>query len=390
MNPIPPRGFSIREMSEVRKVIPDKWVQNGYTLAHTDLPLFVHGGLPGESVSVEIVKKTADHSFGIVTEVMSPGDDRIEADCQAFPDCGGCSFRHISYDLELSLKRTLLKELKYLEICLDQSPAVIIHAERNGYRNHIQIHFDRNAAGFFRLHSNTIIPIPRSGCRNLSDKMNQAIREFLPQGGGTYRFREIAGKIYSPDELSRIKSIGENIQHDSHGDFFWEFPPDGFFQQNRFLLKQWLNVLSGFITDEKPHTVELFAGSGLVGGYAREKLGNYAGYEYDEHTVSFARKNFRRMNLQGNFESMDLYRSVPDLSKAGLIIANPPRAGLKSKIVDSLETWKGNLIYSSCNPHTMNRDIKHLLDLGFSCKQSAIFDFFPGTPHLEVAMSFVR
>jgi tRNA/tmRNA/rRNA uracil-C5-methylase (TrmA/RlmC/RlmD family) len=155
-------------------------------------------------------------------------------------------------------------------------------------------------------------------------------------------------------------------------------------------MNRWLNSLTEWIPEGMPDAMELFSGSGLVGGYARKKLGNYKGYEFNDLTLNFARKNFSRMNMQGIFESMDLYRSVPDFSKAKLIIANPPRAGLKKKIIDALKHWKGQLIYSSCNPHTMNRDIKDLIDLGFSCNHSAIFDFFPGTPHLEVAMSLVR
>ena len=377
-------------MSDIKGVNPDKWVQNGYTRAHTDdVLLFVHGALPGETVSVEIVKQVAGHAFGIVTEVTTPGNDRIKSDCDVFPECGGCSFRHISYDHELSLKRSLLKELKYLDLCFNNSHGEFIHSERNEYRNHIQIHSEHDVTGFFKLHSNSIVSIPASGCKNLSEKMNHAVREFFPSGRGTFRFREISGKIYPPDELSRMDSVREILPHDS-GELIWEFPPDGFFQQNRFLVERWLLTLSGWIPEKNPDTIELFCGSGLLGGYVRDKIGGYKGFEYHKRSLYFARKNFGRMKIHGSFESMDLYRSVPDFSGSGLIIANPPRAGLKKNIVDGLENWKGNLIYSSCNPHTMNRDIKYLLDIGFSCNHSAIFDFFPGTPHLEVAMSFVR
>ena len=378
-------------MGEIYSVIPEKWVQNGYTLAYLkDLPLFVHGALPGETAAVEIVKSVKGHSFGICTDVITQNPQRQHADCESFPECGGCSYRHIAYNEEISLKRKLLTEQQYVEKCFETAPARYFHMDRNEYRNHIQIHHDKTGTGFYKLHSNSIVPLPESGCRNLSEKLNHAIKTFSFPGEGTFRFREVCGEIYNPDRLEKNKSLTECMFHNSQKEFMWEFPSDGFFQQNRFLMDQWLQTIAGGVPEGRPDTLELFCGSGLIGGYIRNALGRYSGYETHGRSLNFARKNFKRLNLEGNFKNVDLYRTVPDLSSYKLIIANPPRAGLKNKILHELKEWKGNLIYSSCNPHTMNRDLKYLLDFGYSCTESSIFDFFPGTPHLEVVMSLVR
>ncbi|MDH5655369.1 MAG: methyltransferase, partial [Spirochaetia bacterium] len=274
-----------------------------------------------------------------------------------------------------------------------------LSGNRNQYRNQIRVHSDGTHVGFYRIHSRDIVPLPAEGCLNISKNLNESIQEYFygRKRTGSFRFREHGGKTFSPNDLDLQKTIMECIPFFGDGipnpfpaeNFNWEIPADGFFQQNQEMLLPWLFKIAEMIPGGNPDTAELFSGNSLIGGFLRKQLGNYQGFESHKISLDLARKNFNRMGLQGRFKKMDLYREAPEL-KTDLVIANPPRAGLKKKILEKLKERKGTLIYSSCNPHTMNGDIKFLLNSGYSCTHSAVFDFFPCTPHLELVLSLVK
>ena len=165
----------------------------------------------------------------------------------------------------------------------------------------------------------------------------------------------------------------------------WQYAAGGFFQGNRYLLEPWLQYMRAAIPEGQPRTAELFCGSGLIGGYCRDLLGRYSGCEFAAPELNAARTNFKERNWSGTFHKIDLYRQAPDLRKTDLILANPPRAGLRKELCAALgRSGARHMIYSSCNPATLNRDLGLLEIGGFQVRAAAVFDFFPRTPHLEV------
>lgn len=374
-----------------------KWVQNGYTLCRNDSGEtgFLHGALPGETVRAEISKSTSSHFFARTLEVLEVSPSRIPSDCASFPRCGGCSFRHMSYEDELKVKIDLIRELHPLDECLEKVRArggehFTVHSSTpNGYRNHAQLQCEKQKKGFFSPHSNDIVDLPPEGCRQLSDNLNEAAGKFSPHGKLKARFRETYEGIFGPEELKKLRVIREKITvNDS--EFIWEMPSGGFFQNNRFLLGEWLAVLENSVPTGKPATIELFCGSGVIGGHLREKIGAYSGYELDRESLKCAKINFHAFGIQGKFFHSDLYKNPPEL-KTDLIICNPPRAGLKNALLGGFQKTKArSVLYSSCSTHTLSRDLAFILKAGFEPVRAAIFDFFPRTPHLEVVIRLDR
>lgn len=382
---------AIADESRRIELTPLKWVQKGCTLAYDPRdgrPVFLHGALPGERVLARIQKETNEHRFAAVDQVLEAAPERLASDCEIFPRCGGCSFRHISYADELALKTRLLDEFAALARCRTQSEFRLHSAAPTGYRNHIQLQGDGAASGFFAPHSHELLPLPAHGCRNVSAAMNARLLGG-PAARGPRRFRETAHGILGAGETPLVR---ETIALPDGRTLDWEFPFDGFFQTNRFLLPLWLDRIQELIPANQPDTVELFCGAGLIGGAVRGLLGEYAGYESSESSLDAARSNFRRLNLSGNFFCVDLYRRpITPPASARLILLNPPRAGLGkggvSRLIESSAEW---LLYSSCSPATLNRDLHTLLDAGFAADACEAFDFFPRTPHLEVLVRLRR
>ena len=380
------------------RLVPKRWVQNGFTLAHDENggPVFVHGALPGETVEVTLTRVRSNHSFACVSQVLEPAPDRVESDCAAFPACGGCSFRQVSYREELNIKQRLLFELPGMQSAFEEAGHDIRWhtAQPTGYRSQAQLQCDGNSRGFFALHSNAIVDWPPEGCRNLAPELSEAMRAFQPPGPGRYAFRVAGGTVYGPESL-RTNALVESRLLDDPA-FSWSFPARSFMQSNRFLVGEWLRAWRELEppAHEGP-LVELFAGTGVVGGFLMKDGLSYEGYDSDPAALAAGRHCFSIRGFSGQFRRRDLYRQgLPTgFSDAqSLVLANPPRAGLGQRLTrDLLESTASALLYSSCNPQTLARDLISLRGRGaLSVRAIRIFDFFPRTPHLEVLVRLDR
>lgn len=336
----------------------------------------MHGALPGERITAEIIKETSGHAFAQVKKVETPSPERIASDCPVFPSCGGCSFRHMTYETELKVKTDLLASMGF-EI------EKVFSAEPRGYRTHVRIQADRGQHGFYGLYSNRIVPMPEDGCANLPVEMNQAIRKYF--SSGKIR-RSHGGESFRLDQNSVIGPGDEREQTlILPGGIAWSLPPDAFVQANRFLLSDWLGVIAKAVP-EQSSLVELYCGTGLIGGTLRKHLAGYLGADFSASGIESARSNFKRLSLEGRFERLDLERSVPSLD-ADIVLVNPARQGLSKLVRETLATARAKrIVYSSCNASTLRRDLTDLANSGWKQSRAMVFDFFPRTPHTEMVL----
>lgn len=424
-------------VGDVLSIRATKWVQQGFCLGHLEsgLPVFIHGALPGEELRVRISRVRQGHAFAVVEEVLTPSADRQANDCSAFPYCGGCSFRQISYDAEFELKLQLLGELPHLQQAIDQAKATdrfrTHRGKPDGYRIRARLHqaTSNSRPGFYALHSNAIVPFPEGpGCRQLANELNEHFAgEFAGNVGGddasaTMAFDAQAAYTAAasePGEQSgtgdaghqgpakgqhhRGKAKGPRKTGSRHralqlelddpptvGEEPWRIPEGAFFQSNQFLWSDWLEAAQRMLSElnlkQRPKTMELFCGSGLLGGALRDMLGSYSGFDNAREGLKAAEQNFSARGFSGRFHSFDLYRKPVAVSRgARLAIVNPPRAGMNRRQIPVLAAGGiQHVLYSSCNPQTLNRDIERLAVAGYAPRSVEVFDFFPRTPHLEV------
>lgn len=354
----------------------DKWVQNGLCLSYTDdgKPVFIHGALPGETVEAEIVKENAKHAFAVTTTVKESAPDRMESDCPVFPQCGGCSFRHISYQKETELKLKLLEEMNHLKELLPDCD--FYPSAPDAYRTRVRLHSDKKSTGFYKLHTNEVIPLPETGCLQLEPELNEQVLKLK--------------NINDIRDISVARNYSEGIQ--INGELTIETAEDSFFQANRYLLRLWLDKFKTLTQQfgQVHHTTELFSGTGLIGIFAaKEMTEQLTGFESHGSSVKVARKNAK--NLNGfRYHVADIYGRHWKLPQTDLILANPPRAGLGKAVQSVANSQSTGLIYSSCNPQTLNRDTGILKKSGWMPEQLSVFDFFPRTPHMEIIVTMKK
>lgn len=365
-------------MIEIRA---EKWVDNGYCLGYRDgKTYFIIGAIPGETVLCRPIFRKSGYDHLQVIEPLQPSPLRIPSDCKYSIECGGCCYRHISYEQELSIKQELLQKA----LGLSTAPQVI-SAQPAGYRNTVQLKLAENKIGFYKKHSKEVVDIRSGGCPNIPEPINQylASRPIPEQSGELklrYNNREIIHYNKKPVEFTIMEKM-------------IRIPKNGFFQVNRFLLTDWLQKIQQLV-GANADVLELFAGSGLISLFLAEQNCSIIGYEMAANAVRLARENLDCYYPGlAQFFVKNLYKEK--LAKKSLqhktYVINPPRSGIGHFLMKQLKKGQAQtMIYSSCHYPTLVRDFKELQKQGYHLEQVFLFDFFPRTAHFETLCKISR
>ncbi len=365
-------------MSDLKKLQPLKWVNDGYTLGYEDeKAVFILGAIPEEIVECEIVSENKKNDFYKVVNVLSSSESRTSSDCEIFLECGGCSFRHIKYSDEIILKKSLLeKELKF-HLKEKFIPEIqIFFKKETGYRNNVQLKMKNSKIGFFKLGTNELVELPKTGCKNLSHEMNSYIKN---------------KKFDSPEIKLRIfeNKIFQYEKEESKLNFMklqFLIPPNGFFQINQFMLEDWILKIQNSIGIKQSQILELFSGCGLISLCIAKNTNRLFAYELDKNSVEYGAYNAEKNKISNlKFIQKNLFKDKisEDHLRSDLYIMNPPRNGLGNLVIEQiLKYLPKRLFYSSCNYITLTQDLKKLTNF-YKIETVEIFDFFPRTPYFE-------
>ena len=357
-----------------------------------DFVVFVPFVLVGETVAAEITEVKKNFARAKLLCVEQPSPERVEPACRYFGACGGCQYQHVAYPEQLRLKHKQISDLfeRVGKIPSDKIAPVIPCAQPYGYRNRIMIRSQWNKPeqklniGFVRADCGLVEDIEE--CKIAELALNEQIRHVRahppPKGG--------------------IKVV-LRVQPEN-----WDVPPDSFFQNNFFLLPKLVETIRGFIsgtgvpplrsgefTGKMPvplkHLIDLYCGVGFFGIELADAVQSFVGVEYDQRAIQSARKNAAARKISnGEFVAAKaeevfvgvLKRFSPE---ATAVILDPPRKGCQPEILRLLrETRPAQVIYVSCHPATMARDLNILCGEGvFDLARVQPLDMFPQTQHVE-------
>lgn len=358
----------------------EKWVNNGYCLAHLDgETYFVTGAIPGELIECEPVSITKKFKQVKVVRVLEPSPERISSDCGIFLLCGGCSFRHISYTTELELKKNLFASEynhKFPTVAINSEFIKMLSAQETEYRNNVQFKIQNGKKGFFQVGSNDLVEFPKEGCKNLPNELNDFISKYKPSS-------QKEGKLRLTDTvIDYSKADSEFV----FGNKKIKVPRDGFFQINRFLTLTWLEDIIQFLPEDNLDILELFSGSGLISLFIAAYTKSVIGYELENTAVEYSKQNAKANQISNvEFYIRNLYQeriSTKHLNRP-LWIMNPPRNGLGNLIIEQIQNHKPrHILYSSCNYITLIQDLKKIPP-NYKLLKATIADFFPRTPYFE-------
>lgn len=341
-----------------------------------DFVLFVPYVIPGETAEVEVIEVKKAFGRAKLLRVITPSADRVTPACQHFGACGGCQYQHIAYPGQLAMKRKQVVDLfqRIGGIAADVVAPVVPCPQPYGYRNRIMIRSQWNKPeqklniGFVRADCGLVEDIFE--CKIAEPALNQQIthvRKNPPPKGG-------------------IKVVLRIPPED------WEVPRDSFFQNNFFLLPGLVEtVRTALQAAGTKHLVDLYCGVGFFGIALAGTVESFVGVECDRMAITAARKNAATKNAtNGEFISATVEDALPTLvnkfsAAATSVLIDPPRKGCLPQTLQLLrEQRPAQIIYVSCHPATMARDLNILCADGvFTLARVTPLDMFPQTQHVE-------
>ena len=341
-----------------------------------DFVVFVPFTAPGDVVEAELIEKKKRFARARLLRVVEPAPERVQPSCPYFGECGGCQYQHLAYGTQLELKRKQVCDLFQRIGGLDPHlvAPVLPCPEPFGYRNRIMVRtqWDKPRQclnlGFLRADNRLVVDIEE--CRIAEPAINRQLKEVRahpPRKGGL--------KV-----VLRIPPEG------------WDVPPDSFFQNNFFLLPQLVSaVRERLALAGTRHLVDVYCGVGFFSLELADAVERYVGVEYDGLAIKAARRNATAQNrangefLEGKAE--ELLPKVVERFPPGstTVLLDPPRKGCKPELLQLLrDTRPAQVIYISCHPATMARDLNVLCaEAVFKVAQVVPLDMFPQTAHIE-------
>jgi len=342
----------------------------------TDFVVFVAFVAVGEVVEAEVTEVKRRFARARLARVIQSSPERVEPQCRYFGQCGGCQYQHLAYTAQLRLKHKQIGDLFQRIGGFDPKlvAPVVPCPQPYGYRNRIMIRsqWDKSKQGlnigFIRADSRLVVDLEE--CSIAEPALNEQIkfvRAHPPPKGGIKMVLRIA-----PDG--------------------WEVPPDSFFQNNFFLLPELVNVVSERL--RQAHTrflVDVYCGVGFFSIELGGLVESFAGVELDRLAIQAARRNAAaRGRVNGEFVAGAAQELLPELltrfpATATTVLLDPPRKGCPPAALDLLRRARpAQIIYVSCHPATMARDLNVLCGQGvFDLAQVVPIDMFPQTAHLE-------
>lgn len=397
--------------------------------------VFVHGALPGERVTAQVVKRRGRFDEAVALDVLEASPERVDPLCAHFGVCGGCSFQHATQTFQLEHKQRVLLEL--LEHTAGVQPATVaapIHSHPWAYRRkarlgvkHVPakggviVGFRERATPYITHCDECVVLDARVGSRLV--ELREMMRELLiaaqiPQievaaGDDAValvfrclalpsardrellaRFQQETGlEIYlQPGGLNTVEPLeaGNTPLRYGLGDLQFEFLPVDFTQVNAAinarLIERALEYLKPAADDR---VLDLFCGLGNFSLPVAQRVAQVQGYEGDAGLIRRALANAERNQLANCFfEQADLAdpAAVASITPQGFnkVIIDPPRSGAGMVVEHLRLEGVERLVYVSCNPATLARDVKSLChERGFQLVQTGILDMFPHTAHVE-------
>jgi 23S rRNA (uracil1939-C5)-methyltransferase len=405
--------------------------------------VFVVGGLPGEVVSVKLLKRHSKYDEGIVIDVGKRSDSRVEPGCPHFTVCGGCRLQHMPESLQLSTKWDAVKELfRHVAKSEPEIWSPPLTGNQWEYRRKARLSVrhvpqkNRVLVGFRELNGrfvsdNRVCPILIPPLNQLLDSLSELIGSLtipndVPQielaagdDAVALLFRHLKpltdkdlnllkewGKsndiqIYLQpsgyDSLHMIEPEGETPRlHYKLDGIDFEFSPEQFVQVNAEInakmLAQaidWLNLKSN------DRLLDLFCGIGNFSIPIAKYVAHVTGVEADETAVTQARLNAQRNDISNtHFVTANLFELPSEANwiepSYNKLLLDPPRAGAEEVVMKINRFNFERIVYVSCHPATLARDSKILIDAGYRLEKAGIMDMFPHTQHVEAMALFKR
>lgn len=333
---------------------------------------FVSNTVPGDLVLAEIYQSKKNFARARLKEILTPSPQRITPSCSHFGKCGGCDWQNLSTAVQrkwkiINLEQTLLRLAQFKP---EQKLTMFGGKKDFFYRNRIRGFVKNGSFHFYKKGSSETVVI--SQCWLAEPAINQVLQEKNFNGlEGHVEIGVLDGNTYAlPLQAHRSTTAG-------------------FRQVNSEMQQVMQTLVSQGVHTNSHYVLDLFCGAGAWTFSLAKQFPNIKviGVDIDPNNIENAKKNTPLPNL--DFILGDAKENWPEsLGRQGTVIVDPPRAGLAPDMLKLLLKKKPMaLIYISCDPATLARDLKFLLRAGFTIDSLSPVDMFPQTSHLETVVT---
>ena len=356
---------------------------------------FIDNALPNEVVDIKIIEEKKKYNKGKVISYVEKSKDRIENICPYFDKCGGCSFSGI-----LDYKKNVFIDIFRRYANIDINPNVISSDKEFGYRNKISMKVSNGKLSLVEEESNSLVNIDR--CLLVNDNINGIIKilfdmdlsgleEVVIRGTsstmvilkGEYDYNKIISLL--KDKVGSIIYNGKCVYGEEYicidvDKYRYAVYPDSFFQVNTDMISRLYDKIREY-AGKGNSLLDLYCGAGTIGIYLSDSFNKVRGVEINKDAIRGANLN-KEINNISNI-SFELGNANNIKIEEDTVVVDPPRSGLDDKTRKILiDSNVKRLVYVSCNPITLARDIDILKDK-YDIIDIAVFDNFPNTRHCE-------
>lgn len=342
--------------------------------------IFIKNALPDEEVEIEYTKEKKNFDEAVATSIDKENSYRRKAPCPYYGTCGGCNIMHMDYDYQLEFKKekvkNIIKKLAGLDINLDIEPS-----NEFNYRNKITLH-NNGTLGYKKESSNDIIRIDK--CLIVKESINNYLKEIKD-----FDKEELVIRTNDNDEI--ISSVTEGYIIEEINGFRFRIDINSFFQVNNYICSKIFEYINENIS-EVQNALDLYSGVGTLSFIASKKAKRVYSIEVNDSSYKNALENIKLNNITN---VVAMHGKVEDKikeinAKIDLIITDPPRSGMDAFTIETiLKMLPKEIVYMSCEPSTLARDLNLLKDK-YEIKSIKAFDMFPNTYHIESLLVLER
>ncbi|MCX8026415.1 MAG: methyltransferase domain-containing protein [Thermodesulfovibrionales bacterium] len=379
----------------------------------------VKAGIEGEVVRAEILQERSDYYVAKVLKVITPSNQRVSPPCPHYNECGGCQYQHIQYETQVNIKQRILKD------CLKRIAKADVELDKPIVGNQWQYRYRGNfkvkdgILGFYREGTREIVGIQR--CLLMNDRINEGLRAIKDLVKD--RFEGDITIIGSKELLIMLKmtktritimdynletlkkKFNDNVHlfiHDDNKPLYdqridlgidgmrYYVSPYSFFQANWQLNNVVLSTIKKVIDFKNKTVCDIYAGCGNFSLSVADMATIVYAFEENPFAIKDALYNTTSNQIQNcrffcsKAEDIDIKESID------IAIINPPRLGMSSKALRNVLNLKPKtIIYLSCDPSTLSRDIQRM-SLDYKICSARLVDFFPNTLHIETLVILER
>ena len=413
------------QAGDVLELTVGEAVHGGWCVSRQDgtgQAVFVRHALPGERVRATVTQLTARFARAEATEILQASADRVVPPCRyARPGgCGGCDWQHATPAAQRRLKAAVIGQQLRRIAGLDTT--VVVQALGSddsglGWRTVVTFAVDQEGVAGLRKHrSHEIVPVDRCLiAHDLVSGVDVTGRRWpgaesvevavVPETGEVgvlvdgrpAPLPEVAADSVQirgrPRGRSHVLGTGHLTQRAAGRD--WRVSLGGFWQVHPAAADTLArDVLAALDPQPGEHALDVYCGAGLFAGVLAQAVGpdgTVLAVEQDTAAARDARHNLRAWPwARVRHGDAAAVLAATDVSDVSLVVLDPPRTGVARPVIEALRTGPGRIAYVSCDPATLARDLRLLLDDGWELTGLRGYDAFPMTRHVECLATLVR